>query len=131
MIFVDSGGWFASVIPDDNDYETARIWLEENKEPLFTTNYIVDETLTLLRARGENQKALEVGHLFFRGLLADVYHLSEEDALQTWQIFQKFSDKDWSFTDCSSKYICEKFGIARALSFDKHFRQFGTISVVP
>ncbi len=79
MIFVDLGGWFAGVVTDDDDYETARIWLEENKEPLFTTNYIVDETLTLLRARGENQKALEIGSLFFRGLLAEVYYLSEDD----------------------------------------------------
>ena len=131
MIFVDSGGWFASVVTDDDDYETARIWLEENKEPLFTTNYIVDETLTLLRARGENQKALEIGNLFFRGLLTDIYHLSEKDILQTWEIFKTFSDKHWSFTDCSSKFICEKFGITHAFSFDKHFRQFGTIITVP
>ena len=131
MIFVDSGGWFASVVTDDDDYEMARNWLEENKEPLFTTNYIVDETLTLLRARGENQKALEVGNLFFRGLLADVYHLSKDDVLQTWEIFRKFSDKDLSFTDCSCKFICEKFGITQAFSFDKHFRQFGTVVIVP
>ena len=131
MIFVDSGGWFASVVTDDDDYEMARIWLQKNKEPLFTTNYIVDETLTLLRARGENQKALEVGNLFFRGLLADVYHLSEDDVLQTWKVFQKFSDKGWSFTDCSSKFICEKFDITHAFSFDKHFRQFGTVIIVP
>ncbi len=96
MIFVDSGGWFASVVTDDDDYEIARIWLEANKEPLFTTDYIVDETLTLLRARGENQKALEVGNLFFRGLLAKIYYLSEEDILQTWKMFQQFSDKKWS-----------------------------------
>jgi hypothetical protein len=36
MIFVDSGGWFASVVIDDADYEKAKIWLNENKEPLFT-----------------------------------------------------------------------------------------------
>ncbi len=131
MIFVDSGGWFASVVTDDDDYTAAKIWLQENKEPLFTTNYIVDETLTLLRARGENQKALEIGNLFFRGLLADVYHLSPEDILQSWKIFQKFSDKNWSFTDCSCKFICEKFGINKAFSFDKHFRQFGSIIIVP
>lgn len=131
MIFVDSGGWFASVVTDDDDHEMAKIWMEENKEPLFTTNYIVDETLTLLRARGENKKALEIGDLFFRGLLANIYHLSEEEVLQTWEIFQQFSDKDWSFTDCSSKVICEKFGITHALSFNKHFRQFGTVVIVP
>lgn len=131
MIFVDSGGWFASVVTDDDDYKIARMWLKANKEPLFTTDYIVDETLTLLRARGENQKALEVGNLFFRGILAKIYYLSEEDILQTWRMFQQFSDKKWSFTDCSSKFVCEKFDITRAFSFDKHFRQFGTIIVVP
>jgi hypothetical protein len=51
----------------------------------------------LLRARGENQKALEVGKLFFDVLLANVYYLSEEDIFHTWEIFQKFSGKDWSF----------------------------------
>lgn len=131
MIFVDAGGWFASVVADDADYEKAKNWLNENKEPLFTTNYIFEETLTLLRAKGENQKALQVGKLFFDGLLAKVYYLSEEDTLYTWKIFQKFADKDWSFTDCSSKFVCEKFIINRAFSFDKHFRQFGTVTVVP
>lgn len=131
MIFVDSGGWFASVVTDDEDYEAAKTWLAENTESLFTTNYIIDETLTLLSARGENQKALEIGSLFFRGLLATVHHLSEEDVLQTWEIFRKFADKKWSFTDCSSKFICEKFGIIHAFSFDKHFRQFGTVIIVP
>lgn len=131
MIFVDSGGWFASVVEDDDDYHAAQKWLTENKETLFTTDYIVDETLTLLRARGENRKALKIGDLFFSGLMANVYHLSEDDILQTWKIFQQFSDKDWSFTDCSCKFVCEKFGITRAFSFDKHFRQFGSITVVP
>jgi len=131
MIFVDSGGWFAGVVTDDEDHEKAKLWLSENKEPLFTTNYIVDETLTLLRSRGENRKALEVGRLFFDGLLAEIYYLTEEDILQTWKIFQKFSDKDWSFTDCSSKLVCEKFGISYAFSFDKHFRQFGTVTGTP
>lgn len=131
MIFVDSGGWFASVVTDDVDYEAAKNWLAANKESLLTTDYIVDETLTLLRARGEKRKSLEIGDLFFRGLLANIYHLSEEDILQTWEIFQKFSDKNWSFTDCSSKMVCEKFSIIKAFSFDRHFRQFGLIEIVP
>jgi uncharacterized protein len=131
MIFVDSGAWFASVINDDDDHEKAKIWLEQNKETLFTTDYIVDETLTLLRARGERRKALEIGRAFFAGSLAEVYYLTEEDIFESWKVFEVFSDKDWSFTDCSSKYVCEKFGIAHAFSFDKHFRQFGTVIVVP
>ncbi len=131
MIFVDSGGWFASVVADDDDYEKAVKWFEDNNQPLISTDYIVDEILTLLRARGENKKALRIGKLFFAGSLAEIYYLTEEDILHTWEIFNQFSDKDWSFTDCSSKYICEKFNITHALSFDKHFKQFGTVTIVP
>ncbi|MEO6391427.1 MAG: DNA-binding protein [Pyrinomonadaceae bacterium] len=54
MIFVDSGAWFASVVPSDPGHAAATHWLEVNNEPLITTDYVVDETLTLLRARGES-----------------------------------------------------------------------------
>ena len=47
------------------------------------------------------------------------------------EVFRKFSDKDWSFTDCSSKVVIEKFGITRAFALDHHFVQFGSIVVVP
>lgn len=131
MIFVDTGGWFSSIVPTDQDHEIARNWFLQNREPLFTTDYIVDETLTLFKSRGESTRALQIGKEFFGGDLAEIYYLNEEDVLQTWEIYKKFSDKDWSFTDCSSKFICEKFGITQAFAFDKHFRQFGTVIVVP
>ena len=53
MIFVDTGAWFASVVPSDRDHAAATRWLSHNTQPLITTNYIVDETLTLLKARGQ------------------------------------------------------------------------------
>ncbi len=53
MIFVDTGAWFASIVPTDPNHNKAADWLQNNSEILFTTDYIVDETLTLLRARGE------------------------------------------------------------------------------
>jgi len=53
MIFVDSGAWYASLVPDDADHAAATAWLTQNREPLVTTDYILDETLTLLRVRGQ------------------------------------------------------------------------------
>lgn len=131
MIFVDTSSWFAAIVPTDQDHEMARDWFLQNRELLFTTDYVIDETLTLFKARGENTRSLQIAEAFFGGKLAEVCFLSEDDILQTLEIFKTFSDKDWSFTDCSSKYICEKFKITHAVSFDKHFRQFGTIIVVP
>jgi predicted nucleic acid-binding protein len=54
MIFVDTGAWFASVVPTDTDYHAAIAWLSTNSQPLITSDYVIDETLTLLRARGES-----------------------------------------------------------------------------
>jgi hypothetical protein len=53
MIFVDTGAWFASVVPWDANHAAAVAWLGQNREILITTDYILDETLTLLRVRKE------------------------------------------------------------------------------
>jgi predicted nucleic acid-binding protein len=55
MIFVDTGAWYASLVPTDPDHTTAAQWLATNRSPLLTTDYVVDETLTLLRSRGEKK----------------------------------------------------------------------------
>jgi len=124
MIFVDTGAWFASVVPSDVDHAAASQWLKEKTERLLTTDYIINETLTLLRARGESTRAIRMGEQFFGGALAKVYFLTEDDILATWEVFRKFSDKDWSFMDCSSKVVMERMGITRAFCFDHHFVRF-------
>lgn len=131
MIFVDSGAWFASVVEDDEDHFAAKNWFDQNVEELLITDYIVDETLTLLRSRGAETKALELGKLFFETQDISVHYLNESEIRESWNIFKQFSDKGWSFTDCSSKHICEKFEISQAVSFDKHFRQFGSVIILP
>lgn len=40
-------------------------------------------------------------------------------------------DKQWSFTDCTSRVVMERLGIQKVFAFDDHFRQFGTVTVVP
>jgi len=131
MILVDTSAWFAAVVPRDPNHERAAAFLTLNHESLITTDYVVDETLTLLRVRGERERAMTLGGRFFNGGLAEVYYLNSEDVLRAWAVFRDYEDKDWSFTDCTSKIIMAKLGIISAFAFDQHFRQFGTISVVP
>jgi predicted nucleic acid-binding protein len=131
MIFVDTGAWFATVVPSDSDYPVASNWFSQNVETLITTNYVIDETLTLLRMRRENQRAIALGDSFFSGALATVHYLSKTEIQQAWQVFRQFSDKDWSFTDCTSKVVMESLNITQAFAFDHHFRQFGSVQVVP
>jgi len=131
MIFVDTGAWYASLVPTDPDHSRAVKWITANKSPLFTTDYVVDETLTLLRVRGERQRALLLGTRFFNGNLATIHNLTAADLTLAWETFQQFDDKNWSFTDCTSKVVMKQLGISVAFAFDRHFQQFGTIQVVP
>jgi len=58
MIFADTGAWFAAFVPNDPDHETASDWLAQNTEVLVTTDYVLDELLTLLKRRGEFERAV-------------------------------------------------------------------------
>ena len=131
MTFVDTGAWYALYVPTDPDHPAADGWLRTNRTPLVTTDYVIDETLTLMRARGQNRRAVEFGLDAFGGVLALVHYVTPADIAAGWAVFHRFADKDWSFTDCTSKVVMEGMGITTAFAFDHHFRQFGTVAVVP
>jgi predicted nucleic acid-binding protein len=80
VIFVDSGAWFASVIATDPDHAAAAAWLASNREALLTTDYVLDETLTLLRARGQSHIAVALGAALVAESLA-VLHFCTKDEI--------------------------------------------------
>jgi predicted nucleic acid-binding protein len=131
VIFADTSALFAYAIPNDGNHERARRWVRQNSIPLVTTDYVIDETLTLVRARAYSARAIQLGERLFSGRVARIYYLTEEDILASWEVFRSFQDKEWSFTDCTSKVIIEKLGLTEAFAFDHHFRQFGTVMTVP
>ena len=131
MIFVDTGAWYASLVPTDPDHAQAVQWLAANRSPLLTTDYVVDEILTLLRARGKSKRALLLGARFFHHNLAKIHKITSADLTLAWKTFEQFDDKGGSFTDCTSKVVMEQLGIQVAFAFDHHFHEFGTVQVVP
>ncbi len=130
-VFVDTGAWFAAFVPTDPDHAGARHWLDQNTAPLLTTDYVIDELLTLLLVRGERVRALRIGGALLGGSIADMHWITRDDVQTAWQTFRQFSDKGWSFTDCTSRVVMQRLGIGRAFAFDDHFRQFGIATVLP
>ncbi len=131
MIFIDTSAWYAlSSVRDAVHLEANRL-LASVQERLFTSDYVIDETLTLFRSRGENVHALTFGAEVIDGALAEIISVSRTDFARAWDVFRHYSDKDWSFTDCTSRVVMERLGVQRAFAFDDHFRQFGTVTVVP
>jgi predicted nucleic acid-binding protein len=131
MIFVDTSAWFAVYSPRDANHAAAVQFLRAIRDELVTTDYVIDETLTLLRRRKESQHALAFGSRLIGGKAAQVININDADFSAAWQMFRAYRDKEWSFTDCTCFVVMERLGITQAFAFDDHFRQLGTVTVVP
>jgi hypothetical protein len=95
-----------------------------------TSDHVYSELLTLFRSRGHIDRAQDwVAQIHQRRW--DVVRITQTDVRAATDVFFNFSDKEWSFTDCTSRVVMERLGIQRAFAFDEHFRQFGTVTVVP
>lgn len=131
MIFVDTSGWYASVVAGDPNHRAAAKWLAQNTDPLFTTDYVIDETLTLLRVRGMPLRAQALGAQFFLDHRCIIHFVTEPEVREAWNVFSRYGDKEWSFTDCVCRVVMARMGITTAFAFDRHFTQFGGVQVMP
>ena len=53
------------------------------------------------------------------------------DESKAWEIFVRYEDKGFSFTDCTSFAIMERLKIDTVFVFDDHFIQYGKFIVIP
>jgi hypothetical protein len=130
-VFVDTGAWFAYFVRRDSDHNSARSWVSTNESPLVTSDYILDELFTLLKIRESHVVAVAAGKVLIEERICQIIKITPEDFTRAWAIFVQFSDKGWSFTDCTSKVIMERLNISTAFSFDGHFEQFGSVIRLP
>jgi uncharacterized protein len=131
MIFVDTGAWFATLVPDDEFHPAAAEFMGANQEPLVTTDYVLDELLTLLKARGHPVRGEVFLQQVLEGNVTRLEWVAEDDFVQAFLIYQQYRDKSWSFTDCVSFVVIRRLAIKKTFAFDEHFKQFGTVTVVP
>ncbi|HEY1602723.1 MAG TPA: PIN domain-containing protein [Pirellulales bacterium] len=127
MIFVDTSAWFARFVADDPDHARVAKWFEANDERLVTSDYCIDETLTLLIARKRPRLALQVGQQLFAQAICSIHFLTSDIINRAWILFQQQAASRWSFTDCTSKVVIDELGIRAAVASDVHFRAFGIV----
>ena len=132
-IFIDTTAWDAIEDSGDANHEAAMIFKDEiaNRYELITSNYILDETYTLLLINIGYERTVafhrQLEMLIKAGVL-QVIQLSENIIEKAWNIFEKYNqDKCWSFTDCTSYAAMKELDIDEVFSFDRHFEQMGLI----
>jgi len=91
----------------------------------LTSDYILDETVTLLLVRHSHAAASDFLHtitasesLRLEWVDSDRFHTAAE-------FFTGHGDKEWSFTDCVSFALMHDLKIEDSFTTDHHFRQAG------
>ncbi len=92
---------------------------------LVTTDYVLDETLTLLRSRRDLASALAFEDKVKKSKSLRIFWIDETLFDRAMGIFKKSNDKLWSFTDCTSFALMRELVISKAFTFDKHFKEAG------
>jgi predicted nucleic acid-binding protein len=124
-VFVDTSAWYALIVSKDIDHQAVSRAFLNNSLPLLTTDYVLDETVTLLQARIGHRYAVRFIDILQTSRKIELVYLSRHQIEVAIQLFCNRPDKDWSFTDCTSFVVMQDYGIELAFSLDKHFQQAG------
>ena len=132
-VFCDTSFFYASLAPDDANYDRAEGLLEycrENAVVLYTTWDIISETVTLLRYRASFKTALE----FLDEIKPVLYIVHYDDSVRTSaeEVFRKLSkDKKISLCDAVSfVVVVHMLDNIPCFSFDRDFKSLG-LTVYP
>lgn len=128
-VFVDTVGWVALVHRRDSLHQqAARLYKSLAQAMKVTTDAVLIETCNSFSRGNLRQLALAfMDKIAVAGRVStlEVIHVSEDLITESWELFKKHKDKDWSLTDCISFEIMRRRGIKKAISADHHFVQAG------
>ena len=136
-VFVDTWAWYALSDRNDRYHKLAQDTLEHllaQRYRFVTTNFVLDETLTLIRYHLSHAAAVRFWHLFWdlvNAGLVQFIRIGAAEEQMAWEIFEAHTDQDFSFTDCTSFAVMQSLGLVYVFSADHHFAVMGFVLVPP
>lgn len=124
-VFIDTGAFCALAIPKDQHNNAAKLLykqIQKERPALFTSDYVLDEVYTLLKARSSHAIAVKFMNQIEENSLVTILRITEEIEEGAKSIFKRFEDKRLSFTDCTSFAFINNLRIGGVFAFDDHFR---------
>jgi predicted nucleic acid-binding protein len=130
LIFIDTTAWVAGIDASDPLHDDGKAIIEALAEgrsaPALTTDFVLDETLTLLKRRGARvSKAAEALEQLLSSPSVTVVYVDEslfEESLVHFKKYEKLS-----FTDAVTLTIMQRYGIKEIYSHDSDFDLKGIV----
>lgn len=130
--FFDTWAWVAIAHRNDTHHSNVVSFYERfliDKGNPVTTDYILSETITLLRAKTDSKGTA----VFIDTILAAagedrvmLERINEKRWARAWELNKKYDDKPYiSFVDFSSFVVMKELGISNVVTADKHFEEIG------
>lgn len=120
----DTSAIYALIDRDDANHRRAtailRSSVRQGVTPLIT-NFIVAESHALLLSR----LGAGIARDWLTKQIWPIEPVTLADERKAKEIIQRYTDKEFSYTDATSVAVMERLGITAAFAFDIHFKQYG------
>lgn len=132
-VFIDTSAFYALVDRDDAHHVEAtgghrKLTSRAGRYESATSDYVLAETLTLVRMRRGHSIAVELGSRIRENALVSVLPITPELWEAAWDVFVKYADQHYSFTDCTSFVLMKAWKASQAFAYDDDFQTFGFAS---
>ena len=127
-VFLDTGAFVGLFNPKDKCHEKARAIfhnIQKRGWSVYTSDYVLDETLTLVKNRSHAGIAIQSGQAIMTSKRMIRIHMNPDLFEGAWHIFQKYADQDFSFTDCSTMAVMKELDIKHIFTFDTTLADVG------
>jgi predicted nucleic acid-binding protein len=131
QILADTSGLYALLNKGDTHHVQARQYYKAlpRHSEILIIEYVLVETMTLLRARGFSHTAIRFRDALGQSAIFSLRHSSPELESATFDVFRRYQDKAWSYVDCAILATAESVDIKLVFSLDHHIDQMGLTRV--
>ena len=127
-VFMDTAGFLALWDAADEHHGRAiRLQAELTRKGrrFLITDYIIDETVTLLLVRHSHSAAADFLETVTSSESLQIHWVTSDRFHSAAAFFARHDDKEWSFTDCVSFELMHELNLRDSFTTDQHFRQAG------
>ena len=132
-VFIDTMGWYSLCDCRDAwhaDAVSELGCLRDSNSGLVTSDYVVDETATLLLARGASNSLAAFFDMLENTRALSVAMVGPSRFKDACQFFLKHRDQGYSFTDVTSFLVMRELRIREVFTHDEHFARAGFLRLL-
>lgn len=127
LILADTSGIYSLFNQQDKSHEKVSHFYNAlpRQTEIIVLEYILLEIMTLFRARGYSEIAIQFRHALAQSRIFKLQYSSPQLEWATFDIFRQYDDKEWSYADCALFAAAKILSTRQILSLDHHIEQMG------